>query len=62
VCLTLEDDGNGFDRQRQTKPSLGLIGMEERARDLGGKLTLQSTPGRGTMISVELPRLVSLSV
>src|SRR5436305_95683 len=50
ISLTLDDDGSGFDRKKQTKPSLGLIGMEERARDLGGTLTLRSTPGKGTTV------------
>ena len=34
---------------------LGLLGMEERVRRLGGVFTLDSEPGRGTRLSVELP-------
>jgi len=55
--LTLEivDDGQGFDQAvaRQTG-GLGLQGIAERVAELGGKLTLQSTPGDGTRIRVEL--------
>ncbi len=34
---------------------LGLAGMEERARLVGGKLTLESEPGEGTTVTVEVP-------
>lgn len=35
--------------------ALGLISMEERAQALGGQLTIDSGPGRGTIVRVELP-------
>jgi len=34
---------------------IGIAGMQERAMQLGGTLEIQSEPGRGTVISVELP-------
>ena len=34
---------------------LGLLGMEERVRRLGGRLRIDSSPGRGTGIAAELP-------
>jgi two-component system sensor histidine kinase DegS len=58
--VTVTDDGRGFelpdklgDLARTGK--LGLTGMQERAQLVGGKLTVQSSPGQGTSITVELP-------
>lgn len=53
VNLTVRDDGAGFDTLYVR--GLGLIGMEERVRRLGGHIEIQSEPGRGTLVSVELP-------
>jgi signal transduction histidine kinase len=60
VRMTVADDGRGFDveeaRERtRRQPSLGLIGMEERATLLGGSLDVVSRPGGGTRIEVLLP-------
>lgn len=57
VVLSVSDDGVGFDpaapglRARR----LGLTSMEERARSLGGTLSIESRPGAGTTIRLELP-------
>jgi signal transduction histidine kinase len=51
--LTIQDDGLGFDPS-QTK-GLGLLGIQERAARLGGSCAFHSTPGAGTILSVELP-------
>jgi signal transduction histidine kinase len=55
--LTVEDDGVGFDPASPAHRSrrLGLTSMEERARALGGALTIDSTPGTGTTIALEVP-------
>ena len=53
VSLTIEDDGAGFD-PRHTR-GMGLLGMEERVKQLGGKLEVQSQPGKGTTLRVSLP-------
>jgi signal transduction histidine kinase/ligand-binding sensor domain-containing protein len=55
VTLSVRDDGGGL--QPGTPPELGqgLIGLRERTRELGGRLTVDSTPGRGTTILVEIP-------
>ena len=53
VTFSVQDDGSGFDKT--TVRGLGLLGMEERVRRLGGKLQIDSRPGRGTTISAELP-------
>jgi signal transduction histidine kinase len=34
---------------------MGLLGMEERVRQLGGKLEVQSQPGKGTTLHISLP-------
>jgi len=49
----VRDDGCGFDPRFVR--GLGLIGMEERVRRLGGQLRLDSKLGRGTLIAAELP-------
>jgi signal transduction histidine kinase len=53
--LTVADDGVGFDSTRPPKSGLGLIGMEERVRELGGVARVESIPGRGTTIHVTIP-------
>jgi signal transduction histidine kinase len=56
-CARLEvaDDGAGFDPDRPAG-GLGLAGMRERAAHLGGALRVESAPGMGTRIVVEVPR------
>jgi signal transduction histidine kinase len=53
LLLTIQDDGQGFD-VRETK-GLGLLGIQERVTRLEGKCRVHSQPGRGTILSVELP-------
>jgi signal transduction histidine kinase len=57
VVVTVRDDGVGFDPDARSIRSrrLGLTSMRERARALGGSLTLQSAPGAGTTVRVEVP-------
>jgi anti-sigma regulatory factor (Ser/Thr protein kinase) len=59
LLLTVEDDGVGFEeRPRDSRAGLsglGLIGIRERASHLGGTAGIESAPGRGTRITVELP-------
>ncbi|MCC6365943.1 MAG: sensor histidine kinase, partial [Bryobacterales bacterium] len=58
LLLVIQDNGKGFDPRFVR--GLGLLGMEERVRYLGGNFHLESEPGRGTLIKVELP-LVDMS-
>ena len=51
--LTIEDDGKGFDVQQQR--GMGLLGIEERVSYLGGRFAVQSGPGQGTVLRVQLP-------
>ncbi len=53
LVLVIQDDGQGFD-VRQMK-GLGLLGIQERVTRLGGKSSVDSKPGGGTILSVELP-------
>ncbi|MEH2529342.1 two-component system sensor histidine kinase UhpB [Bradyrhizobium sp. AZCC 1588] len=63
LALVLEDDGVGFDPEsvsrnamRGGQPSgLGLSGMKERVALLGGTIAVESTPGRGSTIFVQIP-------
>ncbi|MFY9551139.1 MAG: ATP-binding protein, partial [Thermoanaerobaculia bacterium] len=54
------DDGKGFDadgvfERTGTDRSLGLHGMRERARLLGGRVTVESKPERGTVVRARFP-------
>lgn len=55
VRAVIEDDGVGFDRSKVRRRGLGLLGMEERVREIGGFLDIKSQPGRGTRIYIRLP-------
>ncbi|MGZ4278263.1 MAG: GAF domain-containing protein [Solirubrobacteraceae bacterium] len=54
VRVTVRDDGNGFDPSATTD-GFGLVGMRERADLVGGTVTLDSAPGRGTTVHAVLP-------
>ena len=57
IIFLAEDDGDGFDGQfaGSDQPSLGLLGMRERAHLLGGTFQLRSKAGEGTRIRIEVP-------
>jgi signal transduction histidine kinase len=58
VLITIEDNGAGFDAPAAAKAAdrgLGLIGIRERATHLLGTLRLETGPGKGTRLTVELP-------
>ncbi|MFQ5690980.1 MAG: PAS domain S-box protein [Gemmatimonadota bacterium] len=56
VVARIEDDGCGFDVARaQSAGRLGLIGMRERALMVGGRVSVESQPGSGTRVLVEIP-------
>ncbi|WP_153116167.1 sensor histidine kinase [Rhodocyclus tenuis] len=56
LCLTIRDDGAGFDLAAQKDSgSLGLIGMRERVKAVGGKLVINSCPRLGTEILARFP-------
>ncbi|MEU5324312.1 GAF domain-containing sensor histidine kinase [Streptomyces sp. NPDC047461] len=57
VVLRVTDDGSGFDPQqtRRAGRHLGLVSMRDRAGGVGGALTVESAPGKGTTIEMEVP-------
>lgn len=56
LWLKIEDKGSGFDMASQSiSSSVGLEGMRERVGLLGGSLTIDSAPGRGTRLVLEIP-------
>ena len=55
VIVTVEDDGIGFDPRRATGHGVGLLGVEERVRELGGKVSIFSEPRKGTLLRAEIP-------
>ena len=59
IRIKLEDDGAGFDLAavEQRRAGLGLTGMEERVRLVGGQFEISSTPGAGTRIRITVPLL-----
>ena len=59
ICLSINDDGQGFDVAAQANPAekqhWGLITMAERAAAVGGHCRVESQPGIGTRVTVEVP-------
>jgi signal transduction histidine kinase len=60
VSAFIEDDGRGFDVERIVGPrapgrGAGLLGMQERVTILGGSFHIQSHPGQGTKLTIEIP-------
>jgi signal transduction histidine kinase len=59
LVLTIRDNGRGFTPEAvasdRTAGGFGLIGLSERVQLLGGKLAIQSAPGQGAMISIDIP-------
>jgi signal transduction histidine kinase len=55
----IQDDGMGFDvaeaQRRREAGHLGLINIEERAQLVGGRYTIQSSPGGGTLVRLDVP-------
>jgi signal transduction histidine kinase len=61
IVLTLRDDGIGFDPVSALNPnslraSWGLVGMQERASLINARLSIQSEPGKGTVLTIELDK------
>jgi len=55
VVLTITDDGRGFSRAQAPGDQLGLVGMRERTASVNGALDIESKPGAGTRVRVEIP-------
>src|SRR5262245_49971234 len=55
VQLRVSDRGVGFAPRRARRRGFGLLGIEERARRVGGRAAIRSVPGRGTTVAVTVP-------
>ena len=57
AVLRVTDDGSGFDPRivRRAGRHLGLVSMRDRASGVGGRMTVESAPGKGTTIEMEVP-------
>jgi signal transduction histidine kinase len=55
VAMVVEDDGGGFDPGDSRDGGLGLAGMRERVALVGGRLRVESAPGKGTTLAAEVP-------
>jgi signal transduction histidine kinase len=57
AALRVSDDGRGFEPSavRRAGRHLGLVSMRDRAGGVGGRLSVESAPGKGTVIEMEVP-------
>ena len=53
--LSVHDDGRGMSAVNSAEGSTGIVGMRERAMLIGGTLKLESEPGKGTTVTLEIP-------
>ncbi len=56
IMLDIEDDGCGFDPLRLNVGGMGIRNMQQRARQVGGSVKIESTPGKGAKVRVNIPR------
>jgi signal transduction histidine kinase len=66
VCMEIRDDGHGFDPDavvpaEDGESGIGLVGMRERLRLLGGRLEIESAPGGPTTVRAMLPHWLPLA-
>ncbi|NEQ28967.1 MAG: sensor histidine kinase [Microcoleus sp. SIO2G3] len=61
VRLSVVDNGRGFDRGSSIRTGFGLQGMQERIAALGGTFSLETEPGKGCQIGVEVPLTTTVS-
>jgi signal transduction histidine kinase len=54
AVVVIEDDGRGFDPEGVRSGALGFVGMRERVELVGGRLTVESSPGAGTTLVAEV--------
>jgi signal transduction histidine kinase len=56
LVLTVQDNGRGISEEEIANTrSIGLVGMRERAMLIGGEITLQGSPGKGTRMTLRVP-------
>jgi signal transduction histidine kinase len=63
LLFAVSDNGRGIEdaevRARQQQNHWGVVGMRERARSIGGELDIASLPGRGTFVTLRVPRMLA---
>jgi signal transduction histidine kinase len=55
VSVLIEDDGRGFVPGEAREDGLGILGMQERIALVGGQIAIESSPGGGTTLAIEVP-------
>jgi signal transduction histidine kinase len=55
LSVTVRDDGVGFEVSKVRGRGLGLLGIEERVREIGGHMRLTSQPRKGTVLAADIP-------
>jgi signal transduction histidine kinase len=59
LCMKIKDDGKSFNVERTLHANggkrLGLLGMRERLEMVGGSFTVESSPGKGTIVQAQIP-------
>jgi signal transduction histidine kinase len=55
VCVTIQDDGLGFDASNRSLHGIGLLVMQERAQELNGRLSVRSEKQAGTTVELTIP-------
>lgn len=64
LVLTIRDNGTGFSasaRSGDSRGGFGLVGLEERASLLGGSIRIESSPGKGSVVTATLPTLAGIA-
>lgn len=62
IILSITDNGKGFDaNDTKNKKTLGLIGMKERALMFNGEMNIESTPGKGTTVTLKIPITIAVN-
>lgn len=59
--LTVKDNGKGFESDKMSRKTLGILGMKERAAAINGKYLIESLPGKGTTVKVQVATDPALS-
>lgn len=59
VSLVVEDNGKGMPKLKQKKKGLGMLSIASRMEAIGGKWSIDSKPGKGTLISISIPILTT---
>lgn len=59
VLIEVRDDGRGFDPEQLCPGTQGMLGMREPGHMLGGTVTIDSTPGQGTCVQLQIPLQIS---